>query len=157
MAEAAKLKVDISEEELTSALMQRHDPVAARGVQAMFETQLKYYGAFMQAWTDMSGRVLERATDRVRAAAQSPSLEEQSRLIGRHSVEELLHLAEEGARFSHQCMVLMASMAKARHMPTPNPAWNAGDGQPTQPAPAPGTRSKRRRRKASGGAGTESS
>ena len=110
MAQVKKLRTDVSEEELTSALMASRNPQNARALQAALEEKLNYCKAFLQAWTDTSGRLLEEASDRAELAKQSPSLQGQSELLGKHSVTGMTRFLEEYARLSHESLVIWSAM-----------------------------------------------
>jgi hypothetical protein len=110
MPESTKLDFDISESDLTAVLMTTLSPGRARETQQFFESNLKYYKAFLEAWTDSNHRMLDSAAARARIVEASTSIEDQSRLVGQHTVEGAQQLAEEWARLSHQCLTLWASM-----------------------------------------------
>jgi len=113
MPEDTRLKVEVSEAELTSELMRQAAAYAAPGLQERVELFIEYGKAYLQAWTDMNHRVIKGAASRVKVANESETLEEQEHLTGKHAVEGMVQMAEECARFSHRCAVLGASFMTA--------------------------------------------
>lgn len=133
MTKKPELQLNVTDEDLTAALMGRMDPANARMLQATMELYMKYGKAFVQSWADMNGRLLAAAAERVEIARAAESLEEQGRLVGKHSFDALTQAMQEYARFSHQSMVLWSSLSKTR----PDYSRLKDDAMPDVPAAEP--------------------